>query len=53
MTPLGLELEIADIERDELAAAQSRRPADQEQRPIAQAAQIFRDCETAKRMRLT
>jgi hypothetical protein len=28
--PLGLEAQVADLERDELAAAQRRRPADRQ-----------------------
>jgi hypothetical protein len=35
-TPLGLEAQVRDLQRDELAAAQRRRPADEQQRAIAQ-----------------
>src|ERR1019366_8045417 len=40
---LGLEAEVGDVDRDELAAAQRRRPADEQQRPIAQPPQIRRN----------
>jgi hypothetical protein len=41
--PLGLEAQVGDLERDELAAAQGRRPADEQQRPIAPPAQVVGD----------